>query len=190
MYRLFVAIELPDDLRMRLANLSRELPGGRPVPPGQIHLTLRFIGEVSRETFRGVRDSLASIEAPSFALALRGIGHFPPGRHPRVVWVGIDDASLLLALQQAVETALIGAGIPPEERRFSPHLTLARLKDVPPGPVIRFEEQHRDFAGGPFPVDAFYLFASTLTRAGAIHEKMAVYPLAPRESARDRGTAR
>lgn len=177
MPRLFVAIDLPDDYRNTVADIGRDLPGARRVPREQLHLTLRFIGEVSDETFAAVRSTLAGVKGAAFPLALRGIGHFPPGRHPRVLWVGVDGGVQLLELQQEVELALIGASIPPEERKFSPHLTLARLKDTPPGPVLALEERFREFGAGPFPVGEFHLYSSTLTRNGAIHTREATFSL-------------
>jgi RNA 2',3'-cyclic 3'-phosphodiesterase len=94
-----------------------------------------------------------------------------------VLWVGLAESALLLELQQGVEQALIKAGIPPDERNFSPHLTLARLKETPPDKVARLEERCRDFGAGTFPVEEFHLYSSTLTRAGAIHIQEATYPL-------------
>ena len=179
MYRLFVAIDLPEEIRKSVADIGRGLPGGRRVPLEQLHLTLRFIGEADNETFAAVRSALAGIMGSAFPMALRGVGHFPTGRHPRVLWVGLAESAPLMALRQEVELALIGAGIPPEERRFSPHLTLARLKETPPGQVIALEERYRDFDAGPFPVTEFHLYSSALTRNGAIHTREATYPLTP-----------
>jgi RNA 2',3'-cyclic 3'-phosphodiesterase len=177
MPRLFVAIDLPEEVRNTIADIGRELPGARRVPREQLHLTLRFIGEVDDGTFKAVRTALAEVKGTSFPLALGGVGHFPPGRHPRVLWVGVAESSTLLELQRGVELALTGVGIPPEERRFSPHLTLARLKDTPPGPVAALEERFRDFGAGPFTVTEFHLYSSALTRAGAIHTREGTYPL-------------
>jgi 2'-5' RNA ligase len=177
MYRLFVAIDLPEEIRQAVTDIGRDLPGGRRVPREQLHLTLRFIGEVGDDTFTEVRSALAGIRGTAFPLALRGVGHFPPGRHPRVLWVGLAESALLMELQQEVELALIGAGIPPDERRFSPHLTLARLKETPPHLVAALEERFRDFSAEPFPVNEFHLYSSALTRAGAIHTREATYQL-------------
>ena len=177
MYRLFVAIDLPEGERKSVAGIGSALAGARRVPAEQIHLTLRFIGEVEEKTFIAVTSALATVEALPFTLALRGIGHFPPGRHPRVLWVGMAESEPLLALQQHVELALIEAGIAPEERRFFPHITIARLKETPSGPVLALEGKYRDFAGDPFPVTAFHLYSSTLGRDGAFHRKEASYPL-------------
>lgn len=176
--RLFVAIDLPEEVKKGVAGLCGDLPGARWVPMEQFHLTLRFIGEVDEGTFQAIRVALAGVKGAPFHLALKGIGHFPPGRHPRVLWVGAEAGAPLLELQKEVELALVGAGIPPEERKFSPHITLARLKETPAEKVIALEEQQRGFATPSFPVGEFYLYSSTLTRAGAIHKREAAYPLA------------
>jgi RNA 2',3'-cyclic 3'-phosphodiesterase len=177
MHRLFTAIDLPEEVRETIADIGSDLPGARRVPPDQLHLTLRFIGEVDEGTFAAVRSSLRAVEATGFSLALRGVGHFPPGRRPRVLWVGLAECAPLLELQKEVERALTGAGIPSEARRFSPHLTLARLKDTPPEKVDALEDRCRQFSAGPFPVTQFYLYSSTLTRSGAIHAREETYPL-------------
>ena len=128
MPRLFVAIDLPAQLKIALTGFSRELPAARWVSPAELHLTLRFIGEVDHERLSAIRSALSGISFAAFSLALRGVGHFPPGRRPRVLWVGMDPSQSLMLLQQELELALIEAGVTPDERRFSPHITLARLK--------------------------------------------------------------
>lgn len=177
MYRLFVAVDLPEEIRTEAADIAKTLQGGRRVPQEQLHLTLRFIGEADDKTLHAVKAALKEILGHSFPLVLRGLGHFPPRGLPRVLWVGIEESVPLRELQRSVELALIGAGIPPEERRFSPHLTLARLKDTPPGKVQALEQHNRDFRAGPFLVTEFHLYSSTLTREGAIHTVAATYPL-------------
>jgi 2'-5' RNA ligase len=177
MYRLFVAVDLPEEVRVSVAAIGDKLAGARRVPEDQLHLTLRFIGEVDDKMFAAIKAALAGVSAAPFPLALRGVGHFPPGRHPRVLWVGMEAGEPLMELQQRVELALIGAGIAAEERRFSPHITIARLRDTPPEAVLSLEERHRAFASDAFPVGDFYLYSSILTRDGAIHKREAAYPL-------------
>ncbi len=177
MYRLFVAIDLPDEVRERIASLDGTVPGGRWVPREQLHLTLRFIGEVDEEGFRGIKSVLEGVRGAPFVLTLAKVGHFPPGRRPRVLWVGIEGCAALLELQQRVEAALAGAGIIPEERRFSPHITVARLKETSAETVTAFEERHAAFRAGPVSVTEFHLYSSSLTRAGAIHTREASYLL-------------
>lgn len=176
MPRLFVAIDLPDEVKASLIGFTRELPVAKWVGPEELHLTLRFIGEVAQETCSLIKSALSRVSFEAFPLTLRGVGHFPPGKHPRVLWVGMDPGNTLIRLQQEVELALIDAGIAPDERRFSPHITLARLKETAPGMVLRFETTHAALACAPFQVTEFILFSSVLTHQGAIHSKEAVYP--------------
>jgi RNA 2',3'-cyclic 3'-phosphodiesterase len=175
MPRLFVAIDLPEQIKAELAGLVAELPAAKWVDQQELHLTLRFIGEVDEQSCRAVQAALAGIAFTGFSLTLRGVGHFPPGKHPRVLWVGIEPSQQLLHLQQRVELMLTNTGIPADERHFSPHMTLARLKETPPAEVGRFETRHAELAFPPFEVKEFILFSSTLTRQGAIHHKEAVY---------------
>jgi 2'-5' RNA ligase len=177
MYRLFVAIDLPGKVKRELAGITGNLAGARWVPGNQLHLTLRFIGEADEALFQAIKTILTGVRGASFSLAMKGVGHFPPGKHPRVLWVGTEGGAPLLELQREVESALAAAGIAPEERRFSPHITLARLKETPAAAVAAFEERFGAFRTEPFPVREFYLYSSTLTREGAIHTREASYPL-------------
>ncbi|WP_243372156.1 RNA 2',3'-cyclic phosphodiesterase [Geotalea sp. SG265] len=178
MNRLFVAIDLPEPVRKSIVDLACALPGARWVAMEQLHLTLRFIGAADDLTMRAIRTALQGVTGPSFSLALSGIGHFPPGKHPRVLWVGLTACEQLLALQQQVELCLMEAGIPPDERQFSPHITIARLKETPARLVLALEEREMEFATESFDVSEFHLYASTLTSAGAIHTILESYPLA------------
>jgi RNA 2',3'-cyclic 3'-phosphodiesterase len=176
MPRLFLAIDLPDEIKASLTGFTRELPSAKWVGPEELHLTLRFIGEVDEKTCSLIKGALSKLSFEAFPLTLCGVGHFPPGKHPRVLWVGMDPSNSLMRLQQELELALIDAGIAPDERRFSPHITLARLKESAPGMVLRFETAHADLACAPFQVREFILFSSILTHQGAIHNKEAIYP--------------
>jgi 2'-5' RNA ligase len=177
MYRLFVAIDLPEEVKKEVAGIAGKLQGGRWVPDSQLHLTLRFIGEADEALFRAIKAALAGVRGTPFPLALKGVGHFPPGRYPRVLWVGMEESTPLMELQRRVESALADAGVPPEGRRFSPHITLARLKDTAAAAVAAFEERFSAFRTAPFPAGEFHLYSSTLTRDGAIHTREASYSL-------------
>ncbi|AJE04727.1 RNA 2',3'-cyclic phosphodiesterase [Geobacter pickeringii] len=176
--RLFVAIDLPDGVKQSVADLCRGVPGVRWLPPEQLHLTLRFIGEADEAVDGAIRRGLAAIVSPPFPLALRGVGCFPSPRRPRVLWVGLGGSDPLHRLQQAVEAAVNGAGVPAEERPFSPHITLARLREHGETGIAPFLARNASFQGEPFTVDAFYLYSSILTPQGAIHRREASYPLA------------
>ena len=175
--RLFVAIDLPDSVQERLALLCCGLPGARWVDPGQIHLTLRFIGEVDGGLFLDIRDALTEIEGKSFSLAPSGVGFFPPRGKPRVVWVGLQKNEPLIKLRNRVESLLVGLGLEPEGRKFSPHITLARLKNTPPIKMARFLESHSRFCTSSFSVENFHLYSSVLGRKGAVHRIEASYQL-------------
>jgi RNA 2',3'-cyclic 3'-phosphodiesterase len=179
MFRLFVAIDLPELVKEKVAGIvTGEFTGARRVPREQLHLTLRFIGEVEAERFRAIKNALSGIMAPPFSLTLKEVGHFPPGKHPRVLWVGVEESGPLRELRNKIELALIDAGVEAEERGFSPHITIARLKETTPARVAVLEEKHQLFAAGPFPVEEFFLYSSTISREGAIHKKEAVYRFA------------
>ncbi len=178
MYRLFVAIDLPKEVKEAVVGIAgRELTGARFVPREQLHLTLRFIGDADEAQYQAIKKELGKVKGHSFYLSLKEVGHFPPGRRPRVLWVGMEESVPLHGLQEEVERALVGIGVPPEERGFSPHITIARLKETPSVRVMALEQKHRQFSAGPFPVEEFYLYSSTLTREGAIHKREAVYRL-------------
>ena len=175
MPRLFIAVNLPAALKAAFSGFSGELPLARWVRPEELHLTLRFIGEVDQDTTTAIRGALSRISFAPFKLTLRGVGHFPPGKRPRVLWVGLDPCTALMQLHLELELALLETGIPAEGRRFSPHLTLARLKETLPAAVSAFEIRHGDLACPPFEVGEFILYSSLLTAKGAVHSKEAVY---------------
>jgi len=175
--RLFIALELPDDLQDRLVGLKTAVPAANWVKRGGYHLTLSFLGEVDAARVTAITTTLEHIQAPSFTVTLGGVGRFPPRGSARVLWVGIDHQPALLALQQQVERALVPLGFPPDDRPFSAHITLARLKSDARREVEAFLEQHHDFRADPFPVSAFHLIESTLTPQGAQYRHVAIFPL-------------
>ena len=181
MHRLFVAIDLPEEVKRELARFRREeMPGARWVPLDQLHLTLRFIGEVDDTTLAAIRKALGDVRVAPFSLAVQVVGHFPPRKTPHVLWVGADAGAPLADLQGQVEECVQTAGLAPESRPFSPHITIARLRETPPHVVAEFEKRHQAFACPPFQVAAFHLYESTLTAKGAIHALVRSYPLAGR----------
>jgi 2'-5' RNA ligase len=178
MHRLFVAIDLPEQVKKKIAGIvHRGLAGARWVPEEHLHLTLRFIGDADDRVFQEIKRGLARVSGAPFSLSLKGIGHFPPRGGPRVLWVGVEGAVELSALQERIEKEIVTIGIEAERRRFSPHITVARLKDIPHGKVEQLEEKNREFSAGPFPVDEFYLYSSVLTGEGAIHKRESIYRL-------------
>jgi len=180
-YRLFVALALPDAVKDQLVDLRAPIPGAAWVERDAFHITLRFVGDgIEEEAMIALRDGLGAVRGAPFTLSLRGAGRFPPSdrRPPRVLWIGINAPAALLKLQAAVERAVVAAGFPPEERQFSPHLTLARLKHPDAGAAVdAFVRKHAIFRSGPIAIDAFHLMASTLTPSGARYQTLRTYNL-------------
>ena len=177
MIRLFAALDFPPEIRERLAGLGGGVPGARWTEPGNLHLTLRFIGEVPEDTAADIDAALAEIEAPGFELVLDGVGMYGSSRNARILWVGVERSEALTHLQAKIESALVRCGLDPEERRFSPHVTLARLKEAPKERVGRFLEERGLFRAGPVRIGHFTLYRSLLGKGGAVYEALREYPL-------------
>jgi 2'-5' RNA ligase len=175
MLRLFVGIGFPPELKLRLSLLCGGVAGARWADPGNFHLTLRFVGEVGEDVAADIDDALVRLKARRFTLQLAGTGVF--GDRPRALWVGVERHPDLVALREKIEQALIHAGLPPEPRKFAPHVTLARLYNAAPDQVGAFLAAHAQFRADPLPVDRFSLIASFPTKAGSIYEDQADYRL-------------
>src|SRR5437773_4860177 len=130
MLRLFVGIEFPPELKLELSLLCSGVPGARWVDAGNLHLTLRFIGEIAEDTAGDVDEALARLKARRFTLQLAGTGIFG-GKRPYALWVGVERHPELVRLRDKIEHTLIRTGLDPEQRRFAPHVTLAPLRDPP-----------------------------------------------------------
>jgi RNA 2',3'-cyclic 3'-phosphodiesterase len=176
MLRLFVGIEFPPDLKLRLSLLETRLPGARWVDAGNLHLTLRFVGEVDEGMASDIDEALARLRAKPFTLQLAGAGVFGHGK-PHTLWVGVEREPALTHLRDKIEQALIRAGLPPEPRKFSPHVTLARLHNPAMPDLQRFLAGNASFRATPLAVDRFSLIASFPTKAGSVYEDQADYPL-------------
>jgi RNA 2',3'-cyclic 3'-phosphodiesterase len=177
MLRLFVGIGFPPELKLRLSLLSSGIPGARWVDPGNFHLTLRFIGETDEGVAADIDDALARLRARRFTLQLAGTGVFGAADKPRSLWVGVERSPELVALRDKIEQALVRMGLPPEPRKFSPHVTLARLYKPALDNLSGFLAAHAQFRSNPYPVEGFSLIASFQTKAGSIYEDQADYPL-------------
>jgi 2'-5' RNA ligase len=179
MLRLFVGVPFPPELKLRLSLLCTGLPGAKWVDPGNYHLTLRFIGEVGEDVAADVDDALARLRAKRFTLQLQGTGVFGNSGRPRQLWVGVERLPELVALRDKIEQALIRLGLPPEPRKFTPHVTLARLRNPGMDPLRGFLAASAQFRAEPLPVEEFSLIASFPTKAGSVYEDQAEYPLLP-----------
>ena len=184
--RAFVAIDISDQVRRAIAEL---LDGLRPLDSGVrwsrpegLHVTLKFLGEISAEQAEAARQGLAAVRGPvPFPVAIRGAGYFPNERAPRVVWLGVEAGPELAELAGAVEAALSSLGFPKENRPFSPHLTLARLRA--PGRVPAVQEalrRRQPVELGTFEAAAFHFYESKPAAGGTVYQKIADFPLAAR----------
>ena len=183
MPRLFVAIDLPAHIRERLSPICCGLPGARWVDPDRMHLTLRFIGDVDSTVFNDVREALTEVRSSPFSIQLEGVGFFPPRRQPRVVWVGVKKNEQLVQLRNRVESVLVRAGLEPEGRKYSPHITLARLNNTPAAKIGAFLAHNGLFMTEEFPVNEFLLYSSVLNSKGAKHYVEDGYPLRGKDGA-------
>lgn len=177
--RLFIAIDLPDEHKKALATLRSDIDGARWVPADQIHLTLAFLGEVNENKAKLLVEKLKLIRADTFSLALAGTGCFPNRRHPKVLWVGIEPEPALNMLALKIKSSVQSCGIPLEDRPFSPHLTLARLKIPAARPLDEFFDKKLEQHLSAFAVSKFILFQSRLSKEGALHVPVASFHLAP-----------
>lgn len=177
MHRLFVAIRPPFAIRRLLLAAMGGISGARWQTDDQLHLTLRFIGEVDRHRAHDIHAALGAVHHPPFPLALNGLGHFDRRGFPDAVWAGVTPHEQVKALHRKVDAALLRVGVPPDERAFLPHITLARLNRGA-GPIGNLLEEAGGLASEPFTVDSFALFESDLTHEAAVYSAIERYPLA------------
>lgn len=175
--RLFLGLEPPNDLRETLAGLAIGLPGARWVEADNIHLTIRFLGEVDPAAAEDLDAEMAALRCPPAPVRLQGIGTFGQGRKIHALWVAAERDPALVHLRDKVESAVVRAGFAPERRKFIPHITLARLKGPDPTRLEGFIGAYNDRAFPPFEVDAVTLYRSHLTRDGARYEVLERYGL-------------
>jgi 2'-5' RNA ligase len=178
MLRLFAGLALPDDLRSRLAVLQGGIDGARWVASENMHITLRFIGEVDEITAEEIDGALSRLTASPLNIALSGAGRFNSWNKPRAVWVGVEKTPDLMALQEKVDRAIINIGLPPEGRKYMPHVTLARMKNARAQHTQNWVAANDPFLAAPFVAREVVLYESRLGRAGAYYSPVAIYPLA------------
>ena len=176
--RLFVSLALPDPCRALVMELYDPLEGVTWTRPEQLHLTMRFLGDVESDLAARIEDSLAKVRVKSFLLPLENVGRFPPRGPAKVLSVGIGRANtLLFQLRQKIDDALLEAGWRGELRNFNPHITVARVQNAPQESVDHWLYYHQEFVGPLFRVGSFQLMLSTLQPNGAIHTLRRDFPL-------------
>lgn len=178
MIRLFAAIAIPGDIADGLIRRQQGLPGARWRSPEQMHLTLRFVGEVPQNVAADLDAELSRVVSKPFDLALAGSGSFGEGHEVRAVWAGIEDSEPLRLLASRCEAAARRAGIRPESRKFKPHVTLAYLRrTADPGRAAAWVQGHNLLRSPPFRVNRFGLYSSWTSPAGSRYELEREYRL-------------
>ena len=189
MPRIFIAIKMPDAVIGKITEVSRYFQSQTPadalkwVETENLHLTLRFLGEISEETLKKVQSILpqAVMGQPSFTLSVEGLGMYPSPGQPRVVWLGIRGSQPMTTLHTQLEAVLAKAGIEKEDRPFHPHLTLARVRQrtdrATAHQIGETLTQFKVGSLGAFQVDEIHLIESQLTPQGPVYTARAIAPL-------------
>jgi RNA 2',3'-cyclic 3'-phosphodiesterase len=177
MHRLFVAIRPPETIRDLLIDAMDDGADFRWQDDEQLHLTLRFIGEVDRPIAEDLANALSRVRVDPFSIRVSGVGRFEQ-RNGGALWAGVEPKEPVAALAGKIERACQQVGLAPEHRAFHPHITLARWKGRRTREVADFLDRTRGLVSEPWEVDVFILFESRLSRHGAQYEQVARYPLA------------
>lgn len=177
MPRLFTGLEIPSALGQTLAMMRGGLPGARWIDPENYHLTLRFIGDVDDALARDIASLLGQVRRSAFEIYLDGLASFG-GRKPRAVVASAAPSPAMMELQAEHERLLQRMGLAPDGRKFTPHVTLARLRDSSSHEVAEYLAARGGFRSPPFPVSRFVLFSSRASVGGGPYVVEAAYPLA------------
>jgi 2'-5' RNA ligase len=174
--RLFVALPIPRPVAQSIMLIQGGVPGARWQTNEQLHITLRFIGEVDGRDAAMLDDALAGIKAPAFDLQLHGVGQFG-NKQPHALWAGIRKSEALEHLQRKVDNAIRRVGQPQDAYKFTPHVTVARLRNPESRKMIAWLADYALFTSPEFRVDAFNLYSSRLTSDGSVYAVEREYPL-------------
>jgi 2'-5' RNA ligase len=189
MLRSFIAIELPSGIQAAIASSTAGLQKTLPKPlvrwvaSKNLHLTLKFLGDVSPANLEQLAEALKVelVRHEKFTLSVGGLGAFPTSRRPRVIWIGLEAPALLTTIQRAVEAVSSRMGYPTEERPFSPHLTIGRVgQDASPTDLKRISSAIEETKVGPLGtvhVDAIHIFKSDLQPGGSVYTHLYAMPL-------------
>ena len=180
--RLFTAIDIPSDVLGNLERLLGRLEPAAPIKwslPANLHITTKFIGEWPEARLDELKQALAGVpKHDPIPIEIRNLGFFPNPHSPRVFWAGIHAPPELASLARDIDGALAALGIEPEKRAFSPHLTLARIKE--PRPLVNLRQEIAALDSlefGSFTAGSFYLYHSRLQPAGSVYTKLSEFPL-------------
>jgi 2'-5' RNA ligase len=176
MIRLFAALPVPPEIAEGLGRRQHGLDGVRWRTPEQLHVTLRFFGEIREDIARDLDAELSTIGGRAFEITLEGAGAFGEGADIHAIWAGVAANAELGRLAKASETAARRAGLKPDTRQFRPHVTLAYLKRPDPSTVAAWIQANNLLKSPPFRIDRFVLYSSTPTREGSHYRAEAEYP--------------
>ena len=177
MIRLFTAIAVPPQIAEEVTALFSGLDGARWAEPGDLHITLRFIGDIDERVADDVADELWDVEGRPFQLRLEGVGQFSKGHMLHTVYAAVSKSAALLQLQRRNEAAARRAGLDPEPRKFLPHVTIARTSGADPVDVMRYIERCNLFRSSWFDVTEFVLYSTKPGQGGAPYVPECTYPL-------------
>lgn len=183
MPRLFTALEIPREAALSISLLRGGLPGARWIDTENYHITLRFIGDVEGHVADEIANALDRVRRPAFTLTLSGVGAFG-GKKPHAIWAGVSPSRELNALQAEIERICQRLGLPSDPRKFTPHVTLARLKNASPADVAAYLSARGNFATLPFRVGRFVLMSSRESVGGGPYIVEEAWPLVGAEVAR------
>ncbi len=183
MPRLFTALEIPRDASLSLSLLRGGLPGARWIDTENYHITLRFIGDVEGHVADEVANALDRVRRPTFSVTLSGVGVFG-SKKPHSVYAGVSPSSELTALQGEIERICQRLGLPPDPRKFVPHVTLARLRNTSPIDLAQYLSSRGNFAAMPFKVARFVLMSARESVGGGPYVVEEAWPLVSRDERR------
>ena len=177
MIRLFAALPMPEAIGQALVRRQRGIEAARWSPPGNLHLTLRFFGDLREDVARDLDAELVGLRARPFEITLSGVGAFGEGHDAHVAWAGVEPSKPLAALARACESAARRAGLKPETRVWRPHVTLGYLKRPDPAELGAWVQANNLLKSPPIPVASFGLYSSFLGSEQAHYRLEAEYPL-------------
>ncbi|MBI1214698.1 MAG: RNA 2',3'-cyclic phosphodiesterase [Alphaproteobacteria bacterium] len=177
MLRLFTGLSLPPEISAQLHLLQGGVPGARWTAEGNYHITLTFIGEVDENLGEDIDEALSAVKVPPFSLSLTGAGVFQQGDEPKVLWMGVGHDETLFRLKEKTDRVFEKYRIPFAARKYTPHVTLARLKKPEEEKLAEFLAAHGSFSTESFEVKNFLLYESRSTADGPVYDPLRSYAL-------------
>jgi 2'-5' RNA ligase len=177
--RLFVALAVPEEAARVLAPLAGGVPGARWSPSENLHITLRFAGEITESVAEDLDSALSVVSVPALDITLAGVGAFGDHPAPHALWAGVEANEVLTRLYGRCETAARRSGLKPDTRAWKPHVTLAYLSGAEPSRVATWTSAHNLLRVPSFRAEAFGLYSSWRTRSGSVYRLERRYPLTP-----------